>query len=89
VLAKSLRDLPDVPRALDAYERLRRRRVERIVAQGARSSSAKTAGPVGRALQAVMLPLVFRYLVTEKSQAWIHQYHIDWGSTIAVQHTAS
>ncbi len=89
VLAMSLRDLPDVPRALDAYERLRRRRVERIVAQGARSSSAKTAGPVGRALQAVMLPLVFRYLVTEKSQAWIHQHHIEWGSTIAAQHVTT
>jgi 2-polyprenyl-6-methoxyphenol hydroxylase-like FAD-dependent oxidoreductase len=45
VLAKSLRDMPDIPRALDAYERQRRRRVERIVAQGARTSSAKTAGP--------------------------------------------
>jgi 2-polyprenyl-6-methoxyphenol hydroxylase-like FAD-dependent oxidoreductase len=89
VLAKSLRDLPDVPRALDAYERLRRRRVERIVAQGARTSSAKTAGPVGRALQAVMLPLVFRYLVTEKSQAWMYQHHIDWGSPVAVQHTTA
>ena len=87
VLAKSLRDMPDIPRALDAYERQRRRRVERIVAQGARTSSAKTAGPVGRALQAVMLPLVFRYLVTEKSQAWIHQHHIEWESKVAVQHT--
>ena len=45
VLAKSLRDMPDIPRALDAYERQRRQRVERIVAQGARTSSAKTAGP--------------------------------------------
>jgi FAD-dependent urate hydroxylase len=89
VLAKSLRDIPDFPQALDAYEQQRRRRVERIVAQGARTSSAKTAGPVGRALQAVMLPLVFRYLVTEKSQAWIHQHHIDWGSTVAVQHVTS
>jgi hypothetical protein len=45
VLAKCLRDLPDLPRALEAYERLRRRRVERIVAQGARTGSAKTPGP--------------------------------------------
>jgi 2-polyprenyl-6-methoxyphenol hydroxylase-like FAD-dependent oxidoreductase len=78
ILSKSLRDQPDVPRALAAYERLRRGRVERIVKQGARASSTKTPGPVGRALNAVVLPLVFRFLVTERSQAWIYDHHIDW-----------
>ena len=75
VLAKCLRDLPDVPRALAAYERLRRPRVERNVAEGARSSRTNSAGPVGRAL---LLPLVFRFLVTEKSKAWIYGHHLDW-----------
>src|SRR5215207_6825472 len=78
VLAKCLRDLPDIPRALGAYERLRRSRVERIVAQGARSGSAKTPGPVGRVLRDLALPLVFRFLVTERSMAWIYDHHIDW-----------
>jgi 2-polyprenyl-6-methoxyphenol hydroxylase-like FAD-dependent oxidoreductase len=83
VLAKALRDLPDLPQALAAYEGQRRRRVERIVAQGARSSSTKTPGPVGRALQAVLLPLVFRFLVTERSQAWIYDHHLDWDAPLA------
>jgi 2-polyprenyl-6-methoxyphenol hydroxylase-like FAD-dependent oxidoreductase len=78
VVAKCLRDLPDVPRALAAYEQLRRPRVERIVAEGARSSRTKAAGPVGRALQGLLLPLVFRFLVTEKSRAWIYGHHLDW-----------
>ncbi|HTE68378.1 MAG TPA: NAD(P)/FAD-dependent oxidoreductase [Actinomycetes bacterium] len=78
VLAKCLRDQPDVPRALAAYEQLRRRRVERIVKQGARTGSTKTPGPVGRALNAVVLPLVFKLLVTERSLAWIYDHHIDW-----------
>ena len=78
VLAKALRDLPDLPRALDAYERLRRRRVERIVAQGARSSSSKTPGPVGRFLRDLLLPVVFRFLVTDRSLAWMYDHHIDW-----------
>jgi FAD-dependent urate hydroxylase len=47
VLAKCLRDLPDVPQALAAYEGLRRRRVERIVAQGARTGSTRPAPPGG------------------------------------------
>jgi FAD-dependent urate hydroxylase len=82
VLAKCLRDLPEVPQALAAYQGLRRRRVERIVAQGARSSSAKAAGPVGRLVRDLMLPFVFKLLVTEKSMAWIHQHHLDWDTSI-------
>jgi FAD-dependent urate hydroxylase len=78
VLAKCLRDLPDLPQALAAYERLRRARVERIVAQGARSSSSKTPGPVGRVVRDLLLPVVFKLLVTDKSLAWIYDHHIDW-----------
>jgi FAD-dependent urate hydroxylase len=78
VLARCLRDLPDVPSALAAYEAARRRRVERIVAQAARTGSAKTPGPAGRALRDLLLPLVFRFLVTERSMAWVYDHHLDW-----------
>jgi FAD-dependent urate hydroxylase len=83
-LAQCLRDLATIPEALAAYERLRRSRVERIVAQGARTSSAKTPGRVGRVLRDLALPLVFKLLVTEKSQAWIYGHHIDWDTPVAV-----
>jgi 2-polyprenyl-6-methoxyphenol hydroxylase-like FAD-dependent oxidoreductase len=83
VLAQCLRDRPGVPEALAAYEGLRRRRVERIVAQGARSGSAKTPGRVGRVLRDLALPLVFRLLVTERSMAWIYDHHIDWDAPVA------
>jgi 2-polyprenyl-6-methoxyphenol hydroxylase-like FAD-dependent oxidoreductase len=82
VLAKCLRDLPDIPQALVAYERLRRARVERIVAQGARSGSAKTPGPAGRVLRDLLLPLVFRFLVTDRSLAWMYDHHLDWDTPI-------
>jgi 2-polyprenyl-6-methoxyphenol hydroxylase-like FAD-dependent oxidoreductase len=82
VLGQCLRDLPSVPEALAAYEARRRARVERIVAQGARTSSAKTPGPVGRVLRDLALPLVFRFLVTEKSMAWIYDHHIDWDERV-------
>jgi len=48
VLAQALRDNGKVEVALAAYERARRARVEKIVAAGARSSSSKIPGPVGR-----------------------------------------
>ena len=55
-LAQALRDhaqgdYADVPAAFAAYEKARRERVEKIVAAGARSSSSKIPGPVGRRFQ--------------------------------------
>src|ERR1700676_4310990 len=79
VLAKCLRDLPRMAtKSFAIYERLRRQRVERIVAEGARQSSNKTRGPVGRIVRDFMLPFVFKFLVTEKSLNWIYNHHIDW-----------
>jgi FAD-dependent urate hydroxylase len=83
VLAKCLRDLPDIPGALVAYEQARRARVERIVAQGKRTGSAKTPGPAGRVLRDLLLPLVFRFLVTDRFLAWIYDHHLDWDTPIA------
>jgi 2-polyprenyl-6-methoxyphenol hydroxylase-like FAD-dependent oxidoreductase len=83
VLAKCLRDIPDLRRAFAVFERERRERVERIVAHGARSSSTKTVSGLGRVFRDLMLPLVFRHVVTEKSVAWMHEHHVDWNDPIA------
>ena len=83
VLAKCLRDQSSTQEAFTAFERMRRSRVERIVAHGARSSNSKTAGPVGRVLRDLALPLVFRHLVTEKSLAWMYDHHIEWNGSAA------
>jgi 2-polyprenyl-6-methoxyphenol hydroxylase-like FAD-dependent oxidoreductase len=78
ILAKALRDLPSVPEALAAYEEQRRRRVEKIVAFGARGSSAKVPGPLGRLIRDQFLRLAFRYVVTERSMAWQFDYRVEW-----------
>jgi FAD-dependent urate hydroxylase len=85
VLAKCLRDLPDIRQAFAAYEQLRRERAERVVAQGARSSSGKAAGPVARVLRDLMLPVVLKRVASsgEKSLAWMYDYHIDWDEKVA------
>ena len=82
VLAMALRDAADVPAALAAYESARRRRVERIVAAGARSGSAKIPGRVGRRVQEVVLRQVFRHLVTDRSTAWMSGHRIDWNAPV-------
>jgi FAD-dependent urate hydroxylase len=85
VLAKCLRDLPDIRQAFAAYERLRRERVERVVGQGARSSSGKAAGPIARVLRDLMLPVILKRVASggEKSLAWMYDYHIDWDEKVA------
>ena len=83
VLARCLRDLPDTGQAFAAYERLRRARVERIVAHGARTSNSKAAGPVGRVLRDLMMPLILKRVARGESLAWMHDYHIDWNAKVA------
>jgi FAD-dependent urate hydroxylase len=83
VLARCLRDLPDTRRAFAAYEKLRRGRVERIVAHGARTSNSKAAGPVGRVLRDLMMPAILKRVANGGSLAWMHDYHIDWNEKVA------
>ena len=80
-LAGCLRDARDIRNAFATFEGQRRTRVERIVAQGARSSS-KAAGPIGRRVRDLMLPIVFRYFVTAKSMAWMYDYRVDWDRSL-------
>jgi FAD-dependent urate hydroxylase len=83
VLARCLRDLPDTTQAFAVYERLRRRRVERIVAHGARTSNSKAAGPVGRVIRDMMMPMILKRVANGGSLSWMHDYHIDWEEKVA------
>ncbi len=81
-LGRCLRDLPDPDAAFAAFERLRRRRVERVVAHGARTTSTKVAGPVGRVLRDALLPVLLR--LGGGPPAWLHRHHLDWDSPVAL-----
>jgi FAD-dependent urate hydroxylase len=77
-LAMSLRDAESVPDAFTRYESLRRKRVERVVAQGKRNGDGKSLGPVMRHL----LPLFFKlYKPSEAGMNWMYGHRIDWQST--------
>jgi 2-polyprenyl-6-methoxyphenol hydroxylase-like FAD-dependent oxidoreductase len=81
VMAVSLRDFESVTDAFTAFESTRRARVERIVAVGARSSSSKIPGRIGRAPMEAMMRLVFRYLVTERGQSWMTGHRVTLEAT--------
>jgi 2-polyprenyl-6-methoxyphenol hydroxylase-like FAD-dependent oxidoreductase len=76
-LGRCLRDFPEPDDAFTAYERLRRDRVERVVALGARSSNSKAAGPFARVLRDALLPVMLRRQ-GQQAASWLHEYSIDW-----------
>ena len=86
VLAQALRDHADVPAAFAAYEGTRRQRVEKIVAIGARSSSSKIPGPIGRRFHELMLRFAFHYMITDRSIGWINNYKVRWDDTVGDHH---
>lgn len=81
LLSKCLRDFPFAD-AFPAFVDLRRERVEAIVAHGARSSSDKAAGPVGRVIRDLMMPLVLKRFASSKSHEWMYGYRIDWDEKV-------
>lgn len=84
VLAKCLRDSSGPADAFAAFERLRRSRVERIVAQGKRNGDGKAPGIVGAFFRDLILPVVMRRLEKTDALAWMHDYRIDWDARVSV-----
>lgn len=83
MLARCLRDVTPVRRALEHYEALRRPRAERIVALGRQRGNYKA--PSNRAslwLRDLLMPLALRMFATEQRTAWIHDYRIDWDQPV-------
>ncbi|SDD50179.1 FAD binding domain-containing protein [Geodermatophilus telluris] len=80
VLARCLRDLPPAD-AFRAFEGLRRARAERVVAEGFRTSSAKSPPAVGRLVRDLVMPLVLR---RRDPQAWVRDHTVDWGAPVPV-----
>ncbi|HEX2286356.1 MAG TPA: FAD-dependent monooxygenase, partial [Mycobacterium sp.] len=75
--ARCLRDLPDVASALVAYERLRRPRVEKIAARGAKISHTKAPGPIAQRFMRVIIPLMLKVTNVDKALATEQRYTID------------
>ncbi|HJT92183.1 MAG TPA: FAD-dependent monooxygenase [Mycobacterium sp.] len=81
-LARCLRDSPDVTSAFDTYERMRRPRVEKIGARGARIGRAKAPGPIAQRMMRVLLPVMFTTMNIERTAATEQRYTIDWAAAV-------
>ncbi|GLZ36818.1 FAD-dependent monooxygenase [Actinokineospora sp. NBRC 105648] len=81
-VARCLRDLPDHASAFAAYERLRRPRVEKIAAAARRVNRNKAAGPVARAVTALVAPVVAKLLTPQRMFGETHSHHIEWDEPV-------
>ncbi|WP_066373041.1 FAD-dependent oxidoreductase [Herbidospora mongoliensis] len=81
VLARCLRDR-EAPEAFAVYERLRRGRVERVVAQGKRNGDGKAPGPFGAFVRDLFLPVVLRQVAKRGALSWMFDHRIDWNEQV-------
>jgi FAD-dependent urate hydroxylase len=84
VLAKCLRDISDTEGAFATYERLRRERVEKVVAYSRRIGQSKAiSNPVARWLRDQVMPFALKRFASSDSHAWLYTYHVDLDEEVA------
>jgi 2-polyprenyl-6-methoxyphenol hydroxylase-like FAD-dependent oxidoreductase len=88
-LARCVRDLPDAQSAFEAYEALRRSRVEDIAKRGAKINHSKAPGRVARMFMPLALPLMFKLMDLEKTMGPEQRYAIDWSARVSAAARAS
>jgi 2-polyprenyl-6-methoxyphenol hydroxylase-like FAD-dependent oxidoreductase len=87
LLAKCLRDCPDVQHACAVYEGLRRPRVEKVAKFAGRANQIKVAGPLMSRLQDLVVPFALKHFVHPEAESWVYQYAINWNEQIEVSTT--
>jgi FAD-dependent urate hydroxylase len=73
-----------VEAAFAAYERLRRERVEKVVAYSRRIGQSKAiSNPVIRWLRDQIMPFALKHFANADSHAWFYTYYVDWDEKVA------
>jgi 2-polyprenyl-6-methoxyphenol hydroxylase-like FAD-dependent oxidoreductase len=82
-LARCLRDVSGISPAFTAYENLRRKRVQAIVAQGKKTGGSKAVGPVGRVVRDFVLSRVLSKPAKKDPTKWMWDHRIVWDTPVA------
>lgn len=79
VLAKCLRDSPQLETAFATYNHLRRQRVERMVAWARKLGSTKTiTNPFAVWLRDTLMPFFLKFAANPAALDWIYNYDVAW-----------
>jgi 2-polyprenyl-6-methoxyphenol hydroxylase-like FAD-dependent oxidoreductase len=81
-LGRCLRDCDRPRQAFTTYSGLRRDRVAKIVALGAKTASSKASGPAAAMVRDAFMRLGFRFFYKPESAAWLLSQHIDWDAPV-------
>ena len=84
-LGRCLPDTAGPDEAFAAFSRLRRERVAKVVALGAKTASSKAAGPAGAVVRDAAMKFGFRFFVKPESAAWMLRHHIDGDEPVAAE----
>ncbi|MDJ1134002.1 FAD-dependent monooxygenase [Streptomyces iconiensis] len=81
VLAKCLRDIPDVEAAFAAFQGLRKERVEKIIKEGRKTGNQKAAtNGFQRTVRDLVLPFFLKLGV--KATRPVYSYRVDWDEKV-------
>jgi 2-polyprenyl-6-methoxyphenol hydroxylase-like FAD-dependent oxidoreductase len=86
VLAKCLRDSPDLEQAFTTYEQLRRERTTKMFDFGQRGDSGKfVTGAARQWFRDLVTPIALKLFANPKASDWIYSYQVDWDAPVSAQ----
>src|SRR6266487_1571080 len=86
VLAKCLRDVPDLEQAFATYEHLRRERTAKMFEVGERGDSSKfVTRPLQQWFRDLTTPIFLKLFANPKASDWIYSYKVNWDEPLSVQ----
>ncbi|MGH3930254.1 MAG: FAD-dependent monooxygenase, partial [Pseudonocardiaceae bacterium] len=81
-LARCVRDLSDLNEAFATYQLLRQDRVRKVFDSAKKVNRDKAAGPIGRVLRDLLMPLYAKKMAKPGAMAWLHACHIEFDRPI-------
>lgn len=83
VLAKCVRDIPDVEQAFATYQALRKGRAERLVRLARRNGlHNKIDSPIAIYLRDLVMPIALKATANARSRSWVYTYAVDWNDKV-------
>ncbi|CRK85017.1 FAD-dependent oxidoreductase [Neobacillus massiliamazoniensis] len=84
VLAKCLRDIPNVEKAFTTYEHIRRERTVKMYEVGERSDSGKyVINPFIQWFRDVTTPIFLKRFANPEASDWMYSYRVDWNTKVS------
>ena len=90
ILAKCLRDVPDLEQAFTTYEHLRRERTTKIYQMGVNGDLGKhKVKPLDVWFRDLTMPIFLKLFANPKASDWMYSYRVDWNTPVVAQAPAA